>query len=566
MKKSNKVLMLGALGIVLGLGVVGCGPTNPTSEPTLPPEPFKSEVESNLEHEVDYIEHSQTYSKGKYEYDQSKWYINDLDEVPLPDPHVYVENGVYYITGTSDRSNGRDIDVYSTTDFNTYKFEGVVYNPANAGSKWENAAPQIYAPEIYKFDGVYYCYYSAFDAAGRRYNSVVQADNVLGPYKPIVNDVIDGVNNPVFDYGIYSVLDATVFVDDDNEMYMYYAVSGSDCQYSVGVKLKSPYEADWDTYKELVKPGEFSSENHVKTHTWENPRYYPIAEAPYMIKSNGKYYLTYSVNGCWNKYYMVCYAVSDSPLGNFEKPYAKNVYWSNLLIGYPGTTLKTSTIWKQWSGFASGIGHHCFFNVGDQTMIAYHAHRNRDHDSETEYTQRYFALDYIHFDGEGTPYANGPTWSLQPLPEGISGYKNIAQNATIRTENVTGEEKVVDNYIVDCYNLPQEKGKEAELGSGYSYIELTFDKAYEIGGVAIYNSASYEPAIYDIKYVDFGNGNAIKDLTFNERGLMNGGTEFVFPVSAFTAEFSKQFTSNKMTICFDLSYGGQINEIIVLGK
>jgi GH43 family beta-xylosidase len=567
MKINKRILFSSVLGLVLSLGVVGCGPTgDPTSEPTLPPEPFVNDCESTLEADVDYVEHSQTYSGGDYEYDKSKWYVNDLTEVPLPDPHIYVENDTYYITGTSDRSNGKEIDIYSTKDFNTFKFEGAVYNPVTAKSNWEGAAPYIYAPEIYKFDGTYYMYYSASDANGRRWNSVVQSDNILGPYEPIVNDVVDGRNNPVFQNGIYSVLDATIFVDDDGKMYMYYAVSGSDCQYSVGVELISPYEADWSTLKTLVKPGHLSSENQAEFLTWENPRYYPIAEAPYMLKSNGKYYLTYSVNGCWNKFYMVCYAVSDSPLGNFEKPYYKNAFWSNLLIGYPGTTLNTSTVWKQWSGFASGVGHHCFFNIGNQTMIAYHAHQNRDHNSEDQYTQRYFGFDYVHFDSDGTPFVNGPTWSPQPLPEAISTYKNIATTATVRTENVTNEAAITDNYIVDCYNLPQEKGKEVELGSGYSYIELTFDKEYEIGGFAIYNSAYFDNAICDVKYANFGNGNAVKDMTFLENKFMSYGKEFIFPNSAFTVEFNKTFTSNKLTICFDLSYGGQINEIVVLGK
>lgn len=41
MKINKRILFSSVLGLVLSLGVVGCGPTgDPTSEPTLPPEPF----------------------------------------------------------------------------------------------------------------------------------------------------------------------------------------------------------------------------------------------------------------------------------------------------------------------------------------------------------------------------------------------------------------------------------------------------------------------------------------------------------------------------------------------
>ena len=46
-----------------------------------------------------------------------------------------------------------------------------------------------------------------------------------------------------------------------------------------------------------------------------------------MLKHNGKYYMTYSANGCWNKYYNVCYAISDSPLSGFVKPYEEGKIW-----------------------------------------------------------------------------------------------------------------------------------------------------------------------------------------------------------------------------------------------
>ena len=411
-------------------------------------------------------------------------------------------------------------------------------------------------------------YYSANDRSGIRRNSVVVANNPLGPYKAIQNNTVNGLAEPVFldKNSSFGVLDATVFTDDDGEMYMYYSVICNENQHIVGVKLNSPYEADWSTYKKIVEPGALNSSNTIlKPMTWEMFREgLPIAEAPFVIKSEGKYYMTYSVNGCWNKYYNVCYAVSDSPLGNFEKPYEAGVTWSNLFLGYPGTNIASSSVYKQWSGFASGTAHHCFFYVGDQLMIGYHAHQNRN--SNSGYTKRYFAFDYVHFDENGKLFANGPTFSIQPLPEEISGYKNIASSASVRSDNVTNPEAINDNYIVDCYNIKGEDAKEVVLGEGYSFIELKFDKEYEIGGIAIYNSAFFGKLVSEIEYIDFGNGNAVKYPQFCSDIYVNGDTKFVFPNSAFTVEFINTFKADHVIICVKTESVGALNEIVVLGR
>ena len=564
----KKALFLNSIIFALCITITGCSnpstpsvTTQPSVEEPTTAETFKEDVESNFTHIDDYLEHSLAHNGRDFDYDPYMFYVNNLNKLPLPDPHVFEDNGTYYITGTSDRGQCKVIDCYVTTDFIDFELE-IIYNPADYNG-WEHSDPGLYAPEFYKFGDDYYLYYSAKDKSGKRYNSVVVADNPIGPYEPIVNDEVDGLNNPLFkDCGIG--LDSTIFVDDDGKIYMYYsAVKG--LQLCSGVELESPYKAKIETLKDLVYPGEVSTTNREKLLTWEVMRSGDIAEAPFMLKSNGKYYLTYSVNGCWNKYYNVCYAVSDSPLGDFVKPYEEGKIWTNLLMGYPGLKEGTEEIEDQWRGFASGTGHHSFFKIGDQLMIGYHAHQNRDWNSNGQFTPRYFAMDYVHFDKDGVPFINGPTWSPQPLPEALSGYKNIAQNATIRTQNVTNEEALTDNYIVDCYNL-DDINKEVKLGAGRSYIELTFDKPYRIGGFAIYNSGFYDNAIYDVKYIDFGNSQAIKDLTFFEEQFVNQNTEFIFPNSAFTGELYSKVETNKIVISFDLAEGGNINEIVILGK
>lgn len=528
---------------------------------------YPKSVSAQLTEDVDYVDHTSTYDGEGLTYDETMWYVNSLKDVPLPDPHVFVEEGVYYIVGTSDR-DGNVIDCYVTEDFVNYERHLAIYDPAQYEGSWEAEDAAIYAPEMYCFDGIYYMYYSAKDDSGIRRNSVVVADNPLGPYKPLQRGKVNGLVEPIFldKNKNFDVLDISVFVDDDGQMYMYYSVACNENQHIVGVKMNSPFEADWSTYTKLVEPGALNSNNSIlKPLSWEMFRDgLPIVEAPYIIKSGGKYYLTYSVNGCWNKYYNVCYAVSDSPLGNFEKPYTANGLWTNLLLGYPGTKVADSTVYKQWSGFASGTGHHCFFRVGDQYMIGYHAHQNRDSDSR--YTRRYFAFDYLHFDKNGVPFCNGPTYSVQPLPEGISGYKNIAPLAEVKSQNVKNDKAINDNYIVDCYNLAGESDKEVSLGTGYSFIELRFDQEYEIGGIAIYNSAYYDKLLTEIEYIDFGNGNAIQYPQFCADRYINEDQEFVFPSSAFTIEFLEAVYADHMVICVKTESAASLNEIVVLAK
>jgi hypothetical protein len=283
-----------------------------------------------------------------------------------------------------------------------------------------------------------------------------------------------------------------------------------------------------------------------------------------MIKSNGKYYLTYSANGAFNKYYNICYAVSDSPLGNFVKPYEEGKLWTNLLMGYPGGKDSESEIYKQWSGFASGTGHHCFFYSGNELMIGYHAHQNRDWNSK-DYTERYFAFDYVYFDENGVPFCNGPTYSVLNLPKDISGFGDITEKAIVVGENVKNVDNAFDNYIVDCYNLDS-KDREVILGEGESTIEITFDDTYEIKGIMIYNSAFFDEYIIEIEYIDFGNGNIIRYPQFCEDFYVDFDNEFIYPASCFNLELIKTFSASSVKIGFNLPEGGNINEIVILGK
>ncbi len=510
----------------------------------------------------------ENYSMGtSATFDETKWYRNDLQDMALPDPSVIEVGDTYYIYGTTDRTGSQTLDCYSTTDFNNF----TLYMNIEKTSDDYWGKKILFAPEVYFYNDVYWLYYSDESKSfgnGLRYINVMTSDSPTGPFVPYKGknahgEDVDGSVEPLFTHnkslGI-SALDQTIFFDDDGSIYMYYSLYQTNImQYIVGVKMLDPVTPDWDTYKILIRPGELSPETtRTNILQWECYQDFKVAEGPFMLKSpvNGKYYLTYSVNHYPDRYYTVCYAYSDSPLGDYEKPYTNNGNWTNLLFGYAGGM--TGKVYNQWEGFMSGTGHHCFFKCGDQYMIGYHAHKDRKGNSG-----RMFAMDYIYFDDEGTPYAEGPTYSIQPLPTKISGYSNIALTSKVKSTNVTNPERINDNFIVEHYNLAQEKDREVTLNAGDSYIELDFGKEYNIGGISVYNSAFYDNYLSQIEFINFFNGNVILESRF-ANSYINDEFEFIFPTSAFVFDF-EDIVASRVVIGFRTSVPTNINEIKVFG-
>lgn len=505
------------------------------------------------------------------DYDYSKYFYNKNYNLNLPDPFVIEEDGVYYIYGTTDRVGSNGVDCYSTTDFHTFTRHNNIYN---LGSGWVKGG--IFAVEVYKFNDMYYMYYSANDENGSRALNVAVSSSPTGTFNDYVgvdasgNNINLKQNKWLVDPSGYAPLDQTLLVDDDGSLYLYYSVyhSGYE-QYIVGMNMSDPVTYDMSSRKVLVRPGKDSPtlpDNDITLkYTWEIMRGFWVAEGPCVIKSpiNHQYYLTYTVNAYDEKAYTVCYAVSESPLGDYHKPYDPDRNWSNLFFGYAGLSTKTNKVYQQWAGFHAGTGHHSIFKVGEDYMIVYHGWKNRG--NPDTFNGRDVFFDRVYFDQEGTPYTVGPTYSPQPLPEAISGYRNIALSAKLETENVGNAEALIDNYVVEHYQLTGEASKEAAIGKGKSYIKLTFDKEYTIGGFLIYNSAFYEKMTQCIDFINFKDGNAIFDSYFPEE-VINDEMKFVFPSSAFAYDFPDEIKAKEMVICVDNEENVYLNEIYVMGR
>ena len=163
------------------------------------------------------------------------------------------------------------------------------------------------APDVAEYNGKFYM--SGNDCP------LYVADHPLGPYTLLG----DWTNTGEISEGWNGAFDTHIYVDDDNQPYLFWPGRGISGIY--GVKLNP------DNLCEFVgKPVHLFGFNPM--HKWE--RYgemneYPgVAwiEGPWVIKRNGIYYLEYSASGTQWKTYAEGYYTATSPLGPYV--YAPN--------------------------------------------------------------------------------------------------------------------------------------------------------------------------------------------------------------------------------------------------
>ena len=126
------------------------------------------------------------------------------------------------------------------------------------------------------------------------------------------------------DNGWGRVIDFSPYNDPDTgEKYLYWSQTPGAI---AGVKMTDWFTPDWSTYETLTACGYYTIDDYVKYmngETVDGVYYEEMAsycnEGPFMIKHNGKYYLTFSIGSYLEYSYGVMQAVSDSPLGPFRK-------------------------------------------------------------------------------------------------------------------------------------------------------------------------------------------------------------------------------------------------------
>ena len=292
------------------------------------------------------------------------------------------------------------------------------------------------------------------------------------------------------------VLDFHPFVSSKGDKYLYFTVLHN--SYIVGMKMNGWLDPDYSSLTVLARPGYASPSSGDKDVAYE-PTSNRINEGGYVNEHNGKYYLTFSINSSSDKSYSVVQAIADEPLG----PYRKLTEAEGAILLSADSSMRDDV---------SGTGHHCLVNMDGKDYIIYHAHNSVENGGNS----RHLAIDEVKWvDVNSTAgslevmYANGPTTSIEPLPEKVSGYANLAEEATFSATNLQSGSDIgaLNDGLLSVnrfanYEFNQNHVKEAAF-IDQTTIEIDLGEPHAVKAIMVYNSKNMESAFYDVKRIEF---------------------------------------------------------------
>lgn len=279
---------------------------------------------------------------------------NPLFDEWYADPEAIVYGDKYWIypTRSADFDKQVAFDCFSSDDLvNWTKHENIL---DTTEVKWAKRA--MWAPAVISNNDKYYFFFAANDVHQGEVGGigVAVSDRPEGPYKdllgkPLISDIINGAQP----------IDQFVMRDNDGTFYMYYGGWGH-CNV---VKLNPDFTGlipfdDGELYKE-VTPANYT-------------------EGPFVLQKGGKYYFMWSEGDWGGPDYLVAYAISDSPLGPFER---------------------VAKILEPDPEVGTGAGHHSVINVpgSEDYYMVYHRHPL----GNTSHHHRVTCIDKMTFDDNG---------------------------------------------------------------------------------------------------------------------------------------------------------------------
>lgn len=533
------------------------------------------------------------------------------------------EAGYYYMYDTSDPINATGYLCYRSKNLNDWECMGVAYNPTlyiEGGVTYSAFATAMYwAPEVI-YDAELKLYFMFYNASYlfkgyRFFIDVAVSESPKGPFVQYAKWITDSetataeqkaawapvedneaaeradlgagklkVFKPLLDFskipegtkidaswqqgdairsgelpGYMKVIDASPFIDEDGEKYLYFVqdlgdaagAGGNHSTSAIGViKMNDDWTPDYTQLKKLTVANRLTLDGE-RTELYEGS----VNEAPFMAKHGGKYYLMYSVYSYTQTTYQVRVAVADSPMGPFTKLTREEGGW---LLYREG----------DWM---SGTGHHSFVNAHGTTFVVYHAHTDRRLGGGT----RAIAFDEIRWvaNGQGleVPHANGPTYSHMPVL--TADWKNIAPEAQIKSTNTAdgSDVKYLNDGLIKIHN-DVSFVHEYEMGTGAVEITLTFDNYKEIAGLFIVNASTYELSVWEISKIEFDfkdgdqTGTAYTDVLEYDYDRYYPGEEYYVTGGTFALEFKPMLVKSIKITLPKTSETRALSEIMVLGK
>lgn len=239
--------------------------------------------------------------------------------ISYADPTIFLDNGIYYMSGTSQIGNqssrgftvlkSDNLQEWTTGTTDTYRFI--------LGSEWgiTYGTNGFWAPQWYKEGGKYYFLYTANEQV-----AIAHANIVTGIF---TQDKVVAIDASVGN------IDPFLFKDDDGKYYLYHVRFGggnfiwvAEFDMEIG-RIKS------ETLRqclELTEPWE-------RMYNYDSSR---IMEGPTVVKWDNIYYLFYSANHYKDPDYAVGYATAYSPMGPWTK-YSGNPIIRRDIVGEKGS-------------------------------------------------------------------------------------------------------------------------------------------------------------------------------------------------------------------------------------
>ena len=496
--------------------------------------------------------------------------------------------GYYYVFVTT---GFRSFSAYKTKDLVNYEPVGVILNAIDSASdEGKTLNKDTWAPEIV-YDAEEKMYYLFGSSTPQVLSGedqsvyfalplVAKSESPRGPFKMISHSDYSYVyknenNNTIFNetrhkyflqfspfdpvkmyeqmlrlnidtenVKIMRAIDFHPFIDPvTNKKYLYFTNNkNNNATFTMACEMKNWDEPIYETMTVITK-NKYYEVDGTEAAVYEKMS--GINEGPCVVYHNGKYYLSISINNYLDKSYSVIQAVADSPLGKFRKLRDSE---GGLLLSTDGMIMDN----------VSGPGHHGLIEIEGQLYIIYHKHNDPNEGGSA----RHVAVDRVNWitikDINGNDldvmYVNGPTTSIQRLPDFASEYENIANEAKVVATNLKTESSV--EYLTDglqsIYKIANEEFianyvKETEF-TGKTVITMSFEEYKSIKAIMIFNSKWMESAFYEIYRIEFDclNSNnkkvtkVIRNLKFDWKAYTSiDDIDVIRTGSAAIAEFNE---------------------------
>lgn len=126
----------------------------------------------------------------------------NVKDIPIRDPFILAQNGVYYMLGTTGNdcwNAGSDLTLYRSTDLVSFEKLGTMIEKNLFAD-----CTQVWAPELHYYQGKYYIIVSLFREDRGRGSMVFVADAITDKFQPLTGEYVTPKG--------WWCLDATLFV------------------------------------------------------------------------------------------------------------------------------------------------------------------------------------------------------------------------------------------------------------------------------------------------------------------------------------------------------------------